>query len=379
MTLPHTVRRQSKPRTSIARNVPGPTGLPRGRRGTTRIDPCPWFANSKPTDRRDIRFATIPFSGMAARILDGNKIRDQILADVTAAVEQAVQRGVRPGLAAVLVGDHTPSKIYVRNKIRACEKIGVFSETVPLPASSSTRDVLGLVDQLNRRDEIDGILVQLPLPVPIDTQAVLGAISPEKDVDGFHPVNVGRLASGQAGLVPCTPRGLIEILKRAEIPIRGRHAVIVGRSNIVGKPTAFLMLGEHATVTICHSRTADLPKVCREADILVAAVGRPALLTREHIRRGAVVLDVGINRLQDSTAVARLFAHDPARLERFKRAGAILVGDVHPRDVHELASAYTPVPGGVGPVTIAMLLSNTLQASRRRLPVPGIAPVSPSR
>ncbi len=308
---------------------------------------------------------------MAARILDGNKIRDQILAELAAAVEQAVQRGVRPGLAAVLVGDHPASTIYVRNKIQACERIGVFSETIPLPAASTTQDVLSLVDRLNRRDDIDGILMQLPLPVQIDTQAVLCAIAPDKDVDGFHPVNAGRLASGQAGLAPCTPRGLIEILKRSKIPIRGRHAVIVGRSNIVGKPTALLLLADHATVTICHSRTADLPKVCRQADILVAAVGRPAMLTGEYIRRGAVVLDVGINRLQDAAAVKRLFAYDPGRLERFKRSGSTLVGDVHPRDVRELASAYTPVPGGVGPVTIAMLLSNTMQACLRRLPAPG--------
>ena len=315
---------------------------------------------------------------MAAHILDGNRIRDQILAEVAAAVERAMQRGVRPGLAALLVGDHPPSKIYVRNKVRACERIGVFSETIPLSAASTTQDVLSLVDRLNRRGDIDGILVQLPLPAQIDTQAVLCAISPDKDVDGFHPVNAGRLATGQAGLVPCTPRGLIQILKRSEIPIQGRHAVIVGRSSIVGKPTAFLLLAEHATVTICHSRTADLPKLCRQADILVAAVGRPALLRREHIRRGAVVLDVGINRVDDPAAVERLFAYDPGRLERFKRSGSILVGDVHPRDVHELASAYTPVPGGVGPVTIAMLLANTLQACRRRLPVPGIADGSQS-
>ena len=304
---------------------------------------------------------------MSARVLDGNAIRDRVLAELASRVEHAVGQGVRPGLAAVLVGDDPASRIYVRNKIRACDRVGAFSETIRLPADTSTDGLLSVVGDLNARDEIDGILVQLPLPPHIDSGRVLAAVSPEKDVDGFHPVNVGRLASGQPCLAPCTPRGLIEILKRSGIPIAGRRAVVVGRSNIVGKPAALLLLSEHATVTICHSKTPDLPGVCRQADILVAAAGRPAMLTREYIRHGAVVLDVGINRLVDEADVSRLLSHDPERLSRFRKAGSALVGDVHPGDVREVASAYTPVPGGVGPLTIAMLMSNTLEAARRRL------------
>ena len=308
---------------------------------------------------------------MSARVLDGNAIRDSVLAELASGVERAVGQGVRPGLAAVLVGDDPASRIYVRNKIRACDRIGAFSETIRLPADTSTEGLLCVVGELNRRDDIDGILVQLPLPSHVDSGRVLAAVSPQKDVDGFHPVNVGRLASGQPCLAPCTPRGLIEILKRSEIPISGRRAVVVGRSNIVGKPAALLLLAEHATVTICHSRTPDLPAVCRQADILVAAAGRPAMLTRAHIREGAVVLDVGINRLVDEAQVERLLSHAPERLSRFRKTGRVLVGDVHPGDVREVASAYTPVPGGVGPLTIAMLMSNTLEAARRRLPGDG--------
>ena len=304
---------------------------------------------------------------MVARILDGNKIRDEILVELAARIKDTAGRGVKPGLAAVLVGEDPASEIYVRNKTRACDRIGAFSETVRLPAESTTQDLLALIDQLNGREEIDGILVQLPLPGHIDAQSALSTVSPDKDVDGFHPVNVGKLATGIPCSAPCTPRGLVEILKRSEIPIAGRRAVIVGRSNIVGKPAALLLLAEHATVTICHSRTPDLGAVCRQADILVAAIGRPAYLTREHIRPGAVVLDVGINRVSDETEAERLLAHDPERLRRFRKSGKALVGDVHPGDVAELAAAYTPVPGGVGPLTIAMLMSNTLDSAVRRL------------
>ena len=304
---------------------------------------------------------------MAARILDGSKIRDDILAELAKRIEDMAVRGVKPGLAAVLVGEDPASEIYVRNKTRACDRIGAFSETVRLPAEATTRDLLELINRLNRREDIDGILVQLPLPGHIDARAALSAVSPAKDVDGFHPINVGRLATGTPCLAPCTPRGLIEILKRSEIPIAGQRAVIVGRSNIVGKPAALLLLAEHATVTICHSRTADLASVCRQADILVAAIGRPAFLTREHIRAGAVVLDVGINRVSDEAVAERLLEHVPKRLERFRRSGTALVGDVHPGDVAERAMAYTPVPGGVGPLTIAMLMSNTLDSATRRL------------
>ena len=305
---------------------------------------------------------------MAARILDGNAIRDGVLGELASRIQQAARHGVRPGLAAVLVGEDPASRIYVRNKIRACDRIGVYSETLRLPVETTTTELLAVVDNLNEREEIDGILVQLPLPTHVDAQQVLGRISPEKDVDGFHPINVGKLASGQPCLAPCTPRGLIEILRRSQIQIKGRHAVVVGRSNIVGKPAALLLLAEHATVTICHSRTADLPAVCRRAEILVAAAGRPAMLTREHIGEGAVVLDVGINRLEDAATVHRLFAHSPTRLARFEKTGSTLVGDVHPGDVVRCASAYTPVPGGVGPLTIAMLMSNTLDAATRRIP-----------
>ena len=305
---------------------------------------------------------------MSARVLSGKAIRDEVLAELAARVAKSARQGVVPGLAAVLVGENPASGIYVRNKVRACDRIGAFSETIRLPAETTTAQLLSEVDRLNHREEIDGILIQLPLPRHVDARRVLQAVEPEKDVDGFHPVNVGRLASGQPCLTPCTPLGLIEILKRSSIPIAGRRAVIVGRSNIVGKPAALLLLSEHATVTVCHSRTRDLPAVCRSADILVAAVGRPAMLTRDYIREGAVVLDVGINRLQDEALVTELLAHAPKRLERFRKTGSALVGDVHPGHVREVASAYTPVPGGVGPLTIAMLMSNTLEAARQRLP-----------
>lgn len=311
---------------------------------------------------------------MAARVLDGIKIRDQILSELTIRVEDAARRGIKPGLAAVLVGDDPASAVYVRNKVRSCDRIGAHSETIRLPAETSTEELLAVVGELNRRDEIDGILVQLPLPSHIDAVQVLSAVSPDKDVDGFHPVNAGKLASGQPCLAPCTPRGLIEILKRSDIPIEGRHAVVVGRSNIVGKPAALLLLAEHATVTVCHSRTADLPAVCRRADILVAAIGRPAMLTHEHIGEGAVVLDVGINRVTDRDEAARLLAHSPKRLQRFEKSGSALIGDAHPGDVRQAAAAYTPVPGGVGPLTIAMLMANTLESmSRRRGPSAGAA------
>lgn len=320
--------------------------------------------------------ATIRFSGMSARILDGKAIRDEVLSELASRVGRSRSHGVVPGLAAVLVGEDPASRIYVRNKIRACNQIGIHSETIRLPSNTSTSELVNRVHEFNEGEEFDGILVQLPLPPQVDAQQVLRSVAPEKDVDGFHPVNVGRLASGQPCMAPCTPSGLIEILKRSAIPIEGRHAVLVGRSNIVGKPAALLLLAEHATVTICHSRTPNLPAVCRTADILVAAVGRPAMLTREYIRKGAVVLDVGINRLRDSAKVERLLAYSPKRLARFRKTGSALVGDVHPGHVREVASAYTPVPGGVGPLTIAMLMSNTLEASNRRLPESAKGPLA---
>ena len=303
---------------------------------------------------------------MLGRILKGSLIRDRILGDLDGDVARLAEKNIRPGLAAVLVGDDPASQIYVSNKIKACERVGLFSDTIRPSAESTTDEILAIVAELNERDEIDGILVQLPLPDHVDEDKVLLAIRPEKDVDGFHPMNVGKLASGQPSLTPCTPTGLIEILKRSDIPIKGKNAVVVGRSNIVGKPAALLLLAEHATVTICHSRTEDLAAVCREADILVAAIGRPAMITRDFIRPGATVLDVGINRLSDAATVEALFANSPKRLERFREKGTAVVGDVHPEHVRELAGAYTPVPGGVGPLTIAMLMSNTVKAARLR-------------
>jgi len=303
---------------------------------------------------------------LAARILDGAKIRDYVLAELRSEISDLTARGVRPGLAAVLAGDDPASKIYVRNKILACERLGIYSETFTPPAEVSTREMLALVEELNNREEIDGILVQLPLPKQVDADAAFGAVLPEKDVDGFHPVNMGRLAAGQPGLVACTPAGLIEILKRGGIPMEGRRAVVLGRSRTVGKPAALLLLQENATVTVCHSRTRDLPAVCREADILVAAMGRPAMVTREFLKPGVTVLDVGINRIEDAAEADRLFRHDPAKLDRFREKGSVLVGDVHPGDVAEIAGAYTPVPGGVGPLTVAMLMVNTVKAARNR-------------
>ncbi len=302
---------------------------------------------------------------MPARVLNGNRIRDQILLEVEDAVKGLVAQGIRPGLAAVRVGDDPASEIYVRNKIKACEKVGIHSEHITPPASSTTEELLTLIDELNRRDEIDGILVQLPLPKHVDSARVLLAVSPRKDVDGFHPFNVGALVTKRPAPAPCTPAGLIQILKRSEIPIAGKHAVVVGRSDIVGKPAAFLLLHENATVTICHSRTEDLPAVAREADILVAALGRPAFVTRDFIKPGATVLDVGINRLTDAEQVETICAGLPKKLEGFRKRGSVLVGDVNPKDVIETAGAYTPVPGGVGPLTIAMLMVNTLNAARQ--------------
>ena len=303
---------------------------------------------------------------MPARILDGNLIRDQILSEVKQGATELTAGGARPGLAAVLVGNDPASEIYVRNKIKACERVGIYSETITPPPGMTTGQLLALVHELNARDDIDGILVQLPLPPQIDAGRVLLAVAPEKDVDGFHPMNVGALVTRQKTLVACTPAGLIEILRRSDIPIAGRRAVVIGRSNVVGKPAALLLLNENATVTVCHSKTPDLAGVAREADILVAAIGRPAFVTREFLKPGAIVLDVGINRLTDAAQVETIFRNSPAKIERFREKGTILVGDVHPGDAEQIAGAYTPVPGGVGPLTIAMLMSNTLEAARRR-------------
>jgi methylenetetrahydrofolate dehydrogenase (NADP+)/methenyltetrahydrofolate cyclohydrolase len=254
----------------------------------------------------------------------------------------------------------------VRNKIKTCHDLGIYSETLTPPDSVTTEELVAAVEKLNARPELDGILVQLPLPAQVDTKRVLLAVAAEKDVDGLHPCNVGRLVAGLPGPRACTPAGIIEMLKRYQIPIAGRRAVVVGRSDIVGKPMAMLLLHEHATVTICHSKTPDLPAVCREADILVAAMGRPAMITADYIRPGAVVIDVGTTRVENREEAARIFRNSGDRLAAFDKRGSVLVGDVHPLDVVERASAYTPVPGGVGPLTIAMLMVNTVASAERR-------------
>jgi len=293
---------------------------------------------------------------VAARILDGNKIRDEILAELAGQVRELKSAGVTPGLVAVLVGANPASQIYVRNKVKACESLGLYSEKLDLPAETTTDQLLALVEKLNRRDDVDGILVQLPLPPGVDSKRILMAVDPAKDVDGFHPLNVGQLVSGRPRVVPCTPAGIIEILLRNQIPLQGARAVVIGRSDIVGKPVALLLLHHHATVTICHSKTRDLASVAREADILVAAIGKPAFVTGDFIKPGATVIDVGTNRLTTEDEVRWVFRDAAKPLENLAAKGQVLVGDVHPEDVKEKAGAYMPVPGGVGPLTIAMLM-----------------------
>jgi methylenetetrahydrofolate dehydrogenase (NADP+)/methenyltetrahydrofolate cyclohydrolase len=300
-----------------------------------------------------------------ARILNGITIRDQIYAELKREIADLGALGIRPGLAAVLVGENPASQIYVRSKIAACEQLGLGSWQVMPPATVTTGEMLAQVAELNARDDVDGILVQLPLPSQVDTKRVLEAVDPAKDVDGFHPVNLGRLVSGRAGLVACTPAGCMEILRRSGIPIEGADAVVVGRSDIVGKPMALLLMHANATVTICHSKTRDLPGVVRRAGIVIAAIGRAAMIEPDWVRPGATVIDVGINRIIDAAEARRIFANFPAKLAQFHEKGHVLVGDVHP-GVAEVAGAITPVPGGVGPLTIAMLMSNTVKAARLR-------------
>ncbi len=302
---------------------------------------------------------------MPAVILDGNKIASEIRAETATAVKAMSAAGIRPGLAVVLVGHNPASEIYVRGKVKSSEELGIRSEKHTPPESVSTDELLRLIAELNQRDEVDGILVQLPLPPQVDAKRVLNAVDPAKDVDGFHPMNVGFLSTQRPGLVPCTPAGIMEILKRSSIPIAGQEAVVVGRSDIVGKPTAMLLINANATVTVCHSKTRDLPAVCRRADILVAAIGRAGMITREFVKPGATVIDVGMNKVTDRAAFDRLFAGNAKREEAFRTKGSTLVGDVHP-EVAEIAGAITPVPGGVGPMTIAMLMSNTIRAANLR-------------
>lgn len=302
---------------------------------------------------------------MPARILSGNAIRDQIYTELKQEIAALGAAGVRPGLAAVLVGDNPASQIYVRSKVAACEQLGLGSWLITPPASTTTDELLALVAELNARDDVDGILVQLPLPLQVDTKRVLEAVDPSKDVDGFHPTNLGKLVSGRPGLVACTPAGSMEILRRSGISLEGADAVVVGRSDIVGKPMALLLMHANATVTICHSKTRDLPQVVRRADIVIAAIGRAAMIESDWVRPGATVIDVGINRITNAAEAERIFARFPAKLAQFKEKGSVLVGDVHP-SVADLAGAMTPVPGGVGPLTIAMLMSNTVKAARLR-------------
>jgi methylenetetrahydrofolate dehydrogenase (NADP+)/methenyltetrahydrofolate cyclohydrolase len=299
------------------------------------------------------------------RVLDGTAIAAEIKAEVRAEVERLALKGIRPGLAAVLVGHVPASEIYVRSKVKTCEALGLFSERISPPETVTTEEMLALIEQLNAREDIDGILIQLPLPSHVHSKTLLEAVNPDKDVDGFHPVNVGRLQSGQPALAPCTAAGIIEILKRSHLPIAGQNAVVVGRSDIVGKPTAILLLAENATVTVCHSRTRELSSFTQRADILVVAIGKPGLVTASMVKPGATILDAGINRITDRAEFERFFAGEARREELFLQKGSTIVGDVDPH-AFALAGAYTPVPGGVGPLTIAMLMANTVRAAKLR-------------
>ena len=302
---------------------------------------------------------------MTARNLDGTKIRDAIFAELKEEVALLVAQGLRPGLAAVLVGENPASQLYVKSKIAACEQLGLASWLHTPPATVSTEWMLELVDDLNRDDNVDGILIQLPLPRQVDSKRVLEAVSPTKDVDGFHPVSMGMLLSNRPGLVACTPAGCLEILRRNGTAIEGANAVVLGRSDIVGKPMALLLLHANATVTVCHSKSRDLPEIIGRADILVAAIGRAGFVEADWIKPGATVVDVGTNKVVDPAEAKRLLANFPARLEKFASKGNVLVGDVHP-DAVNTAGALTPVPGGVGPMTITMLMSNTVKAAKLR-------------
>jgi len=299
------------------------------------------------------------------RVLDGVAIAADIKREVSEEVKKLTERGIRPGLAVVLVGNVAASEIYVRDKAAACAELGIYSEVITPPASVTTIEMLELLTILNGRDDIDGILVQLPLPKHVDTKILLDAVDPSKDVDGFHPINAGRLMAGRPALEPCTPAGVIEILKRSDIPIAGQHAVVVGRSDIVGKPAAMLLLHQNATVTICHSRTRDLGAITRQADILVAAIGVPGFITAKMVKPGATLVDVGMNRISERAEFERLFAGNEKREAIFAKRGSTLVGDIHP-SAFEVSGAYTPVPGGVGKLTIAMLMANTVRAAKMR-------------
>jgi methylenetetrahydrofolate dehydrogenase (NADP+)/methenyltetrahydrofolate cyclohydrolase len=300
-----------------------------------------------------------------AKVLDGAAIAAAIKQEVAEEVRALTAQGIRPGLAVVLVGHVAASEIYVRGKVQTCAELGLYSDLITPPDTITTEEMLALVAQLNAREEIDGFLIQLPLPPQIDAKRLLDAIDPAKDVDGFHPVNSGHLLAGRPALAPCTPAGVIEILKRSNIPIAGQHAVVVGRSDIVGKPMAILLLHENATVTVCHSKTRDLAAITRQADILVAAIGRPGFITPEMVKPGATLVDVGMNRIDTREEFDRFFKGNEKREAAFAKRGSVVIGDIDPR-AFELSSAYTPVPGGVGLLTIAMLMANTVRAAKMR-------------
>jgi len=298
---------------------------------------------------------------MTARRLDGALVAKQVQEELRGELQALAARGIRPGLGVLLVGDDPASAVYVRSKTRRSEELGLHHETHRLPASATTADVLAAVEGLNRRPEIHGILVQLPLPPQVATQRVLDSVRPDKDVDGFHPDNVGRLVQKRPRFVPCTPLGVMQLLERSGVALAGRRAVVLGRSDIVGKPMALLLMHADATVTVCHSRTRGLAAVTREADVLVAAIGRPGSVRAEHVKPGAVVVDVGINRVTDAALARELV--DASRFREFEERGHVLVGDVHAPEVEAAAGALSPVPGGVGPLTIAMLMANTVRAA----------------
>jgi methylenetetrahydrofolate dehydrogenase (NADP+)/methenyltetrahydrofolate cyclohydrolase len=301
-------------------------------------------------------------------VLDGIAIATQIKSELAVEVVAARDRGYVPGLAVILVGEAPASQMYVRSKVKACGELGITSELHTPPASVTTEELLGLVASLNAREQIDGILIQLPLPTHVDTPKLLEAVHTAKDIDGFHPVNAGRLLSGfpmEQVLAPCTPAGIMEMLRRSGIPVSGKRAVVIGRSNIVGKPVAAMLMNASATVTVCHSQTADLGAITREADILVAAIGRPGLVTAEMVRLGATIIDVGMNRITTEDELQRFFPGNAARRAAFEKNGSTLMGDVDPA-AFALSGAYTPVPGGVGALTIAMLMANTVKAARLR-------------
>jgi len=304
---------------------------------------------------------------MTAQLLDGAAVAEAIRTEVRLkAGEQAQRTGLAPKLAAVLVGDDPASKVYVRNKIAACLEAGIRSVEIRIAGSAGQQEILAAVRRLNEDPDVDGILVQLPLPKSIDRFAVLLSIDPRKDVDGLHVINAGRLAMRLEGLVPCTPAGIIELLDRTGLPIAGQRAVIIGRSEIVGRPLATLLMHRDATVTVCHSKTRDLVSISRQADLLIAAIGHPAFVRGEHIKTGAIVIDVGINRVTDLNLVRQVFGDDSPRVAGAKERGFALLGDVHYREALERASWLTPVPGGIGPLTIACLLRNTVRAARMR-------------